>query len=364
MKVKDIIETMDGWAPPSLAYSWDKSGLATGAPNDSVNKVMTALTITGETVRAAIKYKAEMIVSHHPLIWDPITTLRTDAPISKPLLQAVRNNIACYSAHTNLDVVPGGVNHVLANRLRLTDILPLFPSDTATQAKLITFVPEEHLTIVRSALANAGAGQIGHYAYCAFATPGTGSFRPNDEAAPHTGKNNTLNEVAEIRLEMILPAHRSKEVAAALKHSHPYEEVAYDLIPLQNNDPEISLGLQGKLKTPLTLDTFAKRTKEALEISHVRVTGKGKDKVSSIAVMGGAGGSMAQQIPSHIDVFVTGDVKYHEALDAQEAGLNLIDAGHHGTEKWIAQEIAARLKKEHPTLKCKAYEETDPFRII
>jgi dinuclear metal center YbgI/SA1388 family protein len=364
LKVKDIIETMDKWAPPDIAYSWDKSGLATGCPNDSVSKVLTALTITSETIKTALKYKAEMIVSHHPLIWEPITTLRTDNPISSLVLTAAENNIACYSAHTNLDIVPGGVNHVLANRLGLTKVLPLFPSEAAKQLKLVTFLPEDHLTIVRSALADAGAGRIGNYTNCGFTVSGTGSFLPNDHANPYAGTSEELNEVHECRLEMILPNHKSREVVEALINSHPYEEVAYDLIPLQNRDSAISLGLQGELKKPLTLDTFAKKTKEALEISHVRVTGESKAKVKNISVMGGAGGSMAQNIPSHIDVFVTGDVKYHETLDAQAAGLNVIDAGHHGTEKWIAHEIAAHLKEKHRGIKFKVFKESDPFRVI
>jgi len=364
LKAKDIIETMDQWANPSLAYSWDKSGLATGSPNDSVSRVLTALTITSDTITAAKKFKADMIVSHHPLIWEPISTLRTDNPTSKLILNTLKNEIACYSAHTNLDVVAGGVNHVLARRLGLSNISPLFPSETGKQLKLITFVPPEHLAIVRTALSEAGAGHIGNYDQCSFASEGKGSFIPNDAASPYSGTKGYMTEVEEIRLEMLLPHYREGEVIRALRKSHPYEEVAYDLIQLTNTDENITLGLQGELSKPLNLDTFGRKIKEALEISHVRVTGKKNDKVKRIAVMGGAGGSMASKIPSDIDVFVTGDVKYHETLDAMEAGLNMIDAGHHGTEKWIAHEIAVYLKDKLPAVKFKAFEETDPFRIV
>jgi dinuclear metal center YbgI/SA1388 family protein len=364
MNVNDIIESMEQWAPASLAYSWDKIGLATGSPDQKITKVITALTITRDAFNAAKRAKAQMIVSHHPLIWDPITTLRSDNPLSKLFLDIAQSGIACFSAHTNLDVALDGINHILADRLGLTNKRSLFNVPQAKQAKLVVFVPESHFLRVREAVFAAGAGSIGDYTECSFSSHGHGTFLPHENANPFAGRIGTLSEEPEIRFETLLPSEHTPAIIRALRGAHPYEEPAFDIIPQEMENPVYSLGLRGELAKPISLDSFAKRIKQKLDISHVRVTGKGTDKVKYIAVMGGAGGDSADNIPDGVDVFVTGDVKYHKALDAADAGLNMIDAGHHGTEKWIVPAIADYLKKNLKGLKVAAYMEPDPFRVI
>lgn len=364
MKARDIIEAMDQWAPPALAYEWDKAGLATGSPKQNVTKVLTCLTVTRETFSAARRAKADMIVAHHPLIWEPLQTLRTDNPQARLCLDIADAGIACYSAHTNLDVVPGGVNHILADRLGLNHVAPLFPPPHAEEFKLVTFVPESHLAKVRDAVSAAGAGVIGDYTHCSFSAPGTGTFRPGKDATPYAGGKFQVNQEPELRFETLVPKSRFAEVVNALLKAHPYEEVAYDLVELHATDPSISLGLRGELSRAVSLSTFATRVRDALEISHVRIVGDPKAKVRTVAVMGGAGGDSAARVPDDVDVYVTGDVKYHDALDARERGLSIIDAGHHGTEKWIVPAMADYLKKNVKGLKVSAYIEPDPFKAI
>ncbi len=364
MKVNDVIQAMQEWAPEELAYSWDKIGLATGSPTQSVSKIMTCLTITQDMVKAAKRAKVDMIVSHHPLIWEPIKTLRTDNPLSKLFLDIHAAGIACYSAHTNLDVAEAGVNHILADRLGLKNKTPLFSTPQAGLQKLVTFVPESHAEAVLHAVSDAGAGSIGDYTHASFSSEGVGTFCPNENATPYSGKKGAINREAELRFETIVPKRKAKAVVAAMLKVHPYEEVAYDLYTLDITDKTYSLGLRGELPKAIALDTFAKQVKKGLEIEYVRVTGKSNAKVKNIAVMGGAGGDQAGSIPGDVDVFVTGDVKYHNALDAYDTGLNIIDAGHHGTEKWIVPAMQHYIKKQCNGVKVSAYMEPEPFRLV
>lgn len=364
MRVADVIGVMDAWAPPGLAYDWDRSGLATGSPDQKVTSVLTCLTITQAALAAARRHKANMIVSHHPLVWSALKSLRTDRAPERLVLDAAKAGLACYSAHTNLDVVSDGVNRILADRLSLRDTEMLFPTPKGDLVKLVTFVPLPYLDLVRNALAEAGAGEIGNYSYCSFTSPGTGSFQPSPEASPFSGEKEKLNLEPEQRLEMVVELARSVSVLAALHSAHPYETPAYDLYPLENENLNVGLGMRGRLDKAITLRTFARRVSEALEIEHVRVSGDLKSKVANIAVMGGAGGGSASGVPDDVDVFVTGDVKYHDAVDAAERSLAIIDAGHHGTEKWIVPAITDRLKSKLKGVTVRSYMEPDPFAIV
>jgi len=364
VKVRDVMAAIEQLAPAELAYDWDKAGLAIGDPDAVVSRVFVALSVTPETLQKARKVDAQMIVAHHPPIWSPLTALRTDDPNTKLCLDIAKAEIAVFSAHTNLDVVPGGVNHVLARRLDLQRIAPLIPVAHARQVKLVTFVPEADLAAVREAVCGAGAGVIGEYTHCSFSTPGTGTFWPGDAANPHLGKKDRLNQEPEHRFETLVSEARLGAVIEALMKAHPYEEVAYDVVPLDNNDPSISLGLRGEIERPITLRTFAARTREALGVSHVRYNGDPRRKVHRVGVLGGAGGGSVEELPQDIDVFVTGDVKYHDALTAEMKGLAVIDAGHHGTEKWIVPELSAYLKRTLKDLKVSSYMEPEPFRVV
>ncbi len=236
MTVQEVCDIVEQLAPRGLAYSWDRCGLHTGDPDDEVRCVLVALTVTREAFNAARRARAQMIVAHHPLIWEPKKTLRADDPHTKLCLDIAEAGIACYGAHTNLDVVPGGVNTAIADRLKLRDTSPLLPVDQAQQVKLVTFVPATHLAQVRDAVCKAGAGAIGDYTHCSFSAPGTGTFLPNEKSDPFSGKRFVVNEEPELRFEVLVTKARLAPVAAPLKTVQPYEEVAYDLVVLENYD--------------------------------------------------------------------------------------------------------------------------------
>ena len=364
MTVREVCEVLERMAPPGLAYAWDRAGLAVGAPSQRVSAVLVALSVTQETLAAANRAKANLIVSHHPVIWEPLRALRTDDPHTALCLELARAGIACFSAHTNLDVVPGGVNTVLAERLGLYGVESLIEVTHATQVKLVTFVPDSHLPAVRDAVCGAGAGVIGEYTHCTFSALGVGTFLPGQKATPFSGTKHRVNEEVERRFEVLVPNARLQEVLRALRHAHPYEEPAYDIVVQDARDPAISLGLRGNLPKAMALDSFAAHVRASLEVSHVRIVGEPRRKVRRVAVLGGAGGSEAAGMPADVDVLVTGDVDYHDALAAQERGLAIIDAGHAGTEKWIVPVLASRLRKSLPKLRVALYRERDLFRVV
>lgn len=364
MKIADVMAALEAWAPPKLAYEWDRSGLSVGEPNAAVNRVLVALTVTRDTFDHARDADADLIVSHHPLLFKPLAALRTDHAQVRLCLDLVDAGIACYAAHTNLDVAPRGVSHILAGALGLDPVGPLFPGEQGDQMKLVTFVPESHLDRVRAAICDAGAGIIGDYTYCTFSGPGQGTFIPGQGADPFLGEKGELNVENERRLETVLLRARLSRVLAALRAAHPYEEPAYDVVPLANNDERIGLGVRSTLQAAVSLHEFAQHVAKALRVSHVRYVGDGARTIRTVGVMGGSGGGSIGRVPRDVDVFVTGDVKYHDALDAAERGLAVIDAGHAGTEKCVIPALAHYLAERCPGLPVATYEEPDVFRLV
>ncbi|HPO15502.1 MAG TPA: Nif3-like dinuclear metal center hexameric protein [Candidatus Hydrogenedentes bacterium] len=364
VRINDICEAIEQWAPRGLAYEWDKPGLSIGEPGAAVRKILVCLTVTREVYQTARKAQANLVVSHHPFIFEPLKNLRSDDPHTRLCLDFVHAGIACYAAHTNLDVVPDGVSGVLANALELLNPKPLFTVNHAAMLKLVTFVPESHLAYVRDAVSEAGAGIIGEYTHCSFSTPGVGTFKPSSKANPFSGQKGAVNEEPERRFETLVPKARLAQVLKALISAHPYEEVAYDLAPLENRDTTVSLGIKGTLKAPMRLSAFAHMVKTALRLNHVRMAGTPKRQVRTVAVLGGAGGSEVSRIPGDVDVYVTGDVKYHEAQAALLRGLAIIDAGHAGTEKGIVPVMASFLRSRFRGLPVAAYNEAECFTVI
>ncbi len=364
MTVHDICAAIDTLAPPSLAYPWDRCGLHIGEPDAEVRGALVALTVTREAFDAARRARAQFILSHHPLIWEPLKSLRTDNPHTRLCLDIAAAGIACYAAHTNLDVVPGGVNTAIADKLKIRNVTPLLRAPQAAQVKLTTFVPDSHLASVREAVCLAGAGTIGEYSFCSFSTPGVGTFLPSEKSDPFAGRKHVINEEQERRFEVLVNKARLAPVIEALRAAHPYDEVAYDVVLLDNGDPGIGLGVQGNLERPVTLGTFAKFVRRALGARFVRVVGSNDTRIHTIGVIGGSGGGEIANIPNAVDVLVTGDVKYHDALDAQERGLALIDVGHAASEKWVVPVLANYLKTQFKKLRVATYIEPELFRVV
>lgn len=364
VRVRDVCAALDEIAPPSLAFDWDRCGLSIGDPEWEVKGVLVALTVTLEAVAAARTAGAGMIVSHHPVIWESLQNLRVDNPQTRMCLDLVQAGIACFAAHTNLDIAPGGVNDVLADVLGLVDRQPLLPAPNSGMVKVVTFVPESHLATVREAVCLAGAGVIGDYVHCTFSVPGVGTFLPGEDAHPFSGDKGRVNEEPECRLETLVSNARLPRVLEAMVRAHPYEEPAYDLIPLENRDPKVGLGVRGAIEPETTLGDFARRVRDCLNLSYVRFVGDSEGRVRNVAVLAGSGGSSVGDIPQDIDVLVTGDVGYHDGLAARQRGLALIDAGHAGTEKCIVPALAQFLQKRFESLPVSMYDEPDVFRTV
>lgn len=364
MKVRDVSAAMEEWASPALAFEWDRIGLSIGDPEWDVARVLVALSVTPEAVRAAIRAKANLIVSHHPVIWDSLRALRFDNPHTRTPLDLAAARIACFAAHTNLDAARGGVNDTLANLLDLGSQRPLFPLPHAGMVKLVTFVPETHLDAVCDAVCGAGAGVIGEYTHCSFSAPGVGTFLPSEAARPFAGEPGRVNQEPERRFEVLTPKTCLSRVVTALLTAHPYETPAYDVIPLEDVDPDAGIGVRGALKKPETLRACCERVRAALHLDTVRCVGDLRRRVRTVAVLGGSGGGEVAKMPSGIDVYVTGELGYHDALAAQERGLAVIEAGHDGTEQCIVPVIARFLKKRFPSLRVSTHIEAIVFQSI
>ncbi len=363
IQVGDVCEAFEEWTPSAFAFDWDRAGLHTGDPHWPVSSVLVCLTVTRDALARALKLKANLIVTHHPLLWEPLKNLRADNESAQLPLELAAEKIACFSTHTSLDVAPGGVNDCLAGALKLQARRPLFPVSHVRQTKLVTFVPQTHARTLLNALSAAGAGVIGEYTHCSFSTPGTGTFLPGAAANPYSGGKGIINEEPELRFEMLTASHCITAVISALRAAHPYEEPAIDIIPLDTPLPALGLGIRGELPKPLSLDAFAAQVRQALGLSHVRIVGPSRKMVRTVGVMGGSGGGEVRNVPGDVDVFVTGDLRYHDALDAGQRDLCLIDAGHAGTERLVVPALSRFLKGRFPGLGIACLREPETFRL-
>jgi len=364
IRVEDVCGVMDRWASPDWAASWDRIGLQVGRPDQPVEGVGVCLTVTAEVFRIAKTRNINLLVSHHPLIWDPLRSLRMDAPAERLAVQLAAGGVSVFAAHTNLDVAPGGVNAALAARLGLERTTPLFPCEQAKRVKLVTFVPESHLQALREAVCGAGAGVIGDYTHCSFSGGGVGTFLPGEDSAPFSGAVGRVNEEPERRFEVVVRKAQLAGVLAALFSTHPYEEPAYDVYPLEGGDQEIGLGAVGNLAGPEEAATFFDRVKRVLDAPSARaVVPDAAGRVRRVAVLGGSGGGEVSRIPEDVDAYVTGDLGYHDAMTARDRNLLVVDAGHHATEAPVLEVIARRIGDAFPALPVTVLWGADPFTV-
>jgi dinuclear metal center YbgI/SA1388 family protein len=287
-------------------------------------------------LKQAVEKQVDMIITHHPLFFKPMKNINYASPLGRMIKALVSADITVYSAHTNLDAAERGLNQALAEKLGLIDIEPLYPASRESLFKLVVYVPATHLEDVRIAICTAGAGYIGNYADCSFRVRGTGTFRPGQDTNPFIGKTGQLEEVDEFRLETIIYERDLKQVLNSMHQAHPYEEVAYDLYRLENEGRMFSPGRKGCLVQKISLQDYALRIKDLLGVKSLRIVGDLNSSVKNVAVISGSGASLMNRvITQNIDLLVTGDLKYHEAKDAEAAGLKVIDAGHQGTEAMV-----------------------------
>ncbi|GIV59925.1 MAG: Nif3-like dinuclear metal center hexameric protein [Rhodothermaceae bacterium] len=334
--IREITAALEAWAPPGSAQSYDNVGLQVGDAGQRVRHALVALDLTPAVLEEARSTGATLIITHHPLLFHPLRRLTPDDLAGGLALRLAEAGIALYSLHTNLDAAPGGVSFALAERLGLTDVRFLDPLPE-TLCKLVTFVPSSHFDAVRAALAEAGAGRIGDYDACAFALEGTGFFRPGAEADPFIGRAGALESVREMRLEVEVARWDLERVIRAMKTAHPYEEVAYDVYPVQQPATRAGLGALGRLPEPEPLTAFLRRVAERLEAGSLRYAGNPAARIETVAVCGGAGSHLTRTaLRAGADAFVTADVSYHRFFDVLDPDghprMALIDAGHYETE--------------------------------
>jgi dinuclear metal center YbgI/SA1388 family protein len=369
IRVQDLNGLLNNLFPPQFAEEWDNVGLQVGDPQAVVEKVLVCLDPTGAALEQAARVSAQLIISHHPLIFRPPKTLTPTDSTGRLVWQAARDGIAVLSAHTNLDRARPGLNDWLAERLGLVDVTPLLLGSGQELFKLVVFIPADHLEPVADAMFAAGAGQLGKYDRCSFRSAGTGTFRGGEGSQPFLGRQGEVESASEIRLEVIVPAERLSRVTRKLLKAHPYEEVAYDLLPLANRRDDIGLGRIGRLPQPLPLEEFVGQVHSALGCRSLRWVGEAERSVTKVAVCGGSGASLlAEALRQGADVLVTGDVKYHDAKNAQELQIGLIDAGHFATEHLMVEQLVATLKqavaeRNWPLEIVPMIGEQDPFRV-
>lgn len=364
MKVKDITEYLETIAPRAYQESYDNSGLLTGEPSQEVTGALITLDCIEEVVEEAIAKKCNLIIAHHPIIFKGLKKITGSNYVERTILKAIRNNIAIYAIHTNLDNVHTGVNRKIAEKLGLKNVKILAPKqDTLT--KLATFIPKAHTDNVLQALYQAGAGQIGDYKNCSFQTEGTGTFMPVGEANPHTGKLNKQESVREDRVEVIFATHLESRVIGALKTVHPYEEVAYYLTRLANANQEVGSGMVGELEQPQEPIEFLKRLKSSMNLTAIRHTRLLDQKVKKVAVCGGSGSFLLPHaIRSGADFFVTADFKYHEFFDA-EGKITICDIGHYESEIFTKELLGEILNEKFPTFAVNfSTTDTNPVRYF
>lgn len=367
-RIQDLVGLIHKLYDPELAESWDNVGLQVGDPGAPLQKVLVALDPTLATVTAARDAGAQALVTHHPLILRPLKRLTPDDAVGNILCSAVRSGVAVISTHTNLDCAVDGLNSWLAALLGVAQSTPLQPS-AGDYLKLVVFVPAGHEQAVAEALFSAGAGEIGAYDQCAFRSRGEATFRAGAGTKPFIGEIGRTERVEELRLETIVPRRKLPRVVEKMLGAHPYEEVAYDLVPLQNQVPGAGLGRIGRLAREMSLDAFAAQVKAALGCDHLRLTGAGSRPVGKVALCGGSGAGLLQTAHRQgADVLVTGDVKYHDARQAEELGIALIDAGHFATERLMIKKVAEALqsgaRQRHWDIVVETYAgEQDPFRL-
>lgn len=367
LKSSQIFNVIEKWAPLHLAYDWDNVGLQIGSYSQEVKKVMVTLDVIEAVVDEAISKDVDLIIAHHPLLFKPLRRLNVDDVKGKIIEKLIKQQISVYAAHTNLDIAKDGVNDMLCKQLDLKETYPLTDLHHEPLFKLTVFVPLTHIRQVQDALSEGGAGHIGDYSHCTFQTKGKGTFKPLEGTNPYIGTTNQLEEVDEIKIETIVKGQDLNRVLRLMIAAHPYEEVAYDIYPLENKaSASLGLGRIGKLNEPVTLEVFVHTVKEKLNVSHVRVTGNLEDKIEKVAVLGGSGEKYIHQAKRQgADVYITGDMTFHNAQDAMVSGLNVIDAGHY-IEQIMKQEVA-RLLCNHFNGQLEVIiseTNTEPFRFM
>lgn len=347
MTIKDITEYLETIAPRSLQESYDNSGLLVGNPNAEIDKVLISLDVTEDVVEEAVTKDCGLIISHHPIIFGGLKSLTGKTYVERTVMAAIKNDVALYAIHTNLDNTLDGVNGKIAEKLGIKNPRILSPKPDLLQ-KIVVFVPQSDKDKVLEAMFEAGAGHIGNYSECSFQLSGTGSFKAGENTDPHVGKKGERHYEEESRIEIVLPAHIQQRVVKAMISAHPYEEVAYDVYKLATSYSDVGAGMIGQLAEPVYALDFLQQLKETFG-GVVRYTSLVRDEVQKIAWCGGSGSFLLPQAKAAgADIFITSDFKYHQFFDAENE-IIVADIGHYENEQFTKELMAQRLIEKFPT---------------
>lgn len=353
------------FAPLFLAAPWDNVGLLWGDDAAPLRGIMTCLTLTPDVAQEAVGGGANLIVTHHPILFQAAKRLTSASAEGRMLLALAGAGVAVYSPHTAFDNCAGGINDIIAGRLGLVDSTPLQDSAGPAQCKIVVFVPEQDLAKVADALFAAGAGNIGQYSQCSFRLAGTGTFLGSDTTNPSVGAKGRREEVGEWRLEALCPQAALAGAIAALRRAHSYEEPAYDVYPLHAEPSRCRVGRLGSLPKPVSLKALSQTTKKSLGASCVQVVGEPNRLIQRVAIVCGAGGDFVEAaIAKQADVLLTGEARFHQVLAARNQGLAMLLPGHYATERCGIEELAQRLKGQFSGISIwPSRVETDPLNV-
>lgn len=347
IRIKELTSYLESLAPLSTQESYDNSGLIIGDPNKEVSSALFSLDCTEEIVDEAIAAGISLIIAHHPIVFKGLKSITGKNYVERTILKAIKNDIAIYAIHTNFDNYKHGVNAEIAERIGLKNTSILAPKH-GVLSKLHVFVPSAHLEAVREALFSAGAGQIGKYSECSFSNEGLGTFKAGDGTNPFVGEIGKRQEEKECKIEVLLPTNSVSSVLNAVRGVHPYEEIAYDIVPLSNVNQDNGSGMIGELDEEIDVLDFLNHLKQTFGAEGIRYTNAVKPRVKKIALCGGSGSFLIEQAKrAGADVYVTGDVKYHEFFDA-DGQIMIADIGHYESEQFTSNRLAAVIKEKFP----------------
>ncbi|MGL5311732.1 MAG: Nif3-like dinuclear metal center hexameric protein [Peptostreptococcaceae bacterium] len=365
MKLKTLIKKIENKYPLDLAYDWDNVGLLVGDFDMDIKKVLVTLEANEKVVNEAIENNVDLIVTHHPFIFSKINKINTADLKGKLIHKLIKNDVALYSMHTNFDIAFDGLNDYFMEVMEFKNSKIFDVTKNEVLYKLAVFVPNTHVEKVKDALAKAGCGHIGNYSNCSFSTEGTGNFKPLEGANPYIGEEGVVESVNETKIETILPQRILGGVISSMLNAHPYEEVAYDLYKLENKGEAFGLGRISKLEESITLGELCKHIKSKLNMEHLRIVGDTDVIVKKVAVVTGSGADMIKKAQRQgAEVLITGDVKYHDAQDALDMGMNVIDCGHFDTED-IFKDVMKRFLDEVEEIEVVRSEvNLNPFKTV
>lgn len=346
MTISDIIQHLETIAPVHFQESYDNAGLITGDASSECTGIIISLDAIEAVIDEAINKKCNLVVAHHPIIFKGLKKLTGKNYVERTIVKAIKNDIAIYAIHTNLDNIKKGVNNKIAEKIGLQNLQMLQPKEQLLK-KLITFAPENKAEEVRKALFNAGGGQLGKYSECSFNTAGTGTFKPLEGADPYVGVIGKRHEEKELKIEVIFPGYIEQKIIRAMIDAHPYEEVAYDVISLGNYLSDVGSGLIGELEEAMDETEFLGRIKTAFGLKVIKHTSLSGRRVKTIALCGGAGSFLIPvAVSNKADVYITSDIKYHEFFDA--GTMLLADIGHYESEQFTIDLLYDILSGKYP----------------